>query len=176
MNRIVRPVARLSSLVLVSLAVGCYTLQPTGGVTPPPGTIIGLDINDVGRVALGGSMGPSILRVEGRLVSKDSGEYVLAVTDVHLLDGEDQVWSGEMVHVKSEYVSSTLERRLSVGRSIALGAIGVGAVAALATASLAGFGNTDRQTENTGDTSQARRIPQIPHRLPQRIPQPTPRP
>jgi hypothetical protein len=162
---------------LVGVTVGCYTLQPTGGVTPPLGTIVGLDINDAGRVALGGSMGPAIARIEGRLVSKDSSEYVVAVTDVHLLAGDDQVWSGETVHIKSDYVSSTLERRLSVGRSVALGAIGVGAVAALAGASLAGFGSADRPTENPGDTAQAQRIPHhVPQSFPQRIPQRTPRP
>lgn len=139
-------------------------MQPTRGVTPTPGMTIGLDINDAGRVALGGSMGPQIARVEGRLVSRDSSEYAVAVTDVHLLDGSDQVWSGEMVHVKSEYVSTTLERKLSVARSVALGAAGIGAVAILATQSLAGFGSTDR-TPPMGDTSAAQRIPQ-------RIPRP----
>jgi len=168
-----RWVARFSSLGFVCLTVGCYTLQPTGGATPPSGTTIGLDINDAGRAALGGSMGPSIARVEGRLVSKDSAEYVLAVTDVHLLGGDDQVWSGETVHIKTEYVSAVLERRLSVGRSVALGAVGVGAVAALAGASLAGLGSTDRTTENPGDTSHTQRIPQrIPQHFPQRIPRP----
>lgn len=158
MSIIVRPTARLSCIALAFLLVGCYTLQPTGGVTPVLGRIVGLDINDAGRVALGGSMGPSIARVEGRLVSRDSAEYVVAVTDVHLLGGDDQVWSGETVHIKSGFVSSMLERRLSVVRSVALGVAGVGAVAILATQSLAGFGSTDR-TPTPGDTSAATRIP-----------------
>ena len=161
---VVRPGARLSFVGLAFLLVGCYTLQPIRGVVPTPGTIIGLDINDAGRVALGGSMGPQIARVEGRMVSRDSSEYVLAVTDVHLLDGTDQVWSGETVTVKSEYVSTTLERRLSVARSVALGAAGIGAVAILATQSLIGSGSTDRNP-GMGDTSAAQRIPQ-------RIPRP----
>jgi hypothetical protein len=172
----VRPTARLCCLVLVWLTVGCYSLQPTGGVTPPLGTTIGLELNDVGRVALGGSMGPAIGRVEGRLVSRDSSEYVVAVTDVHLLDGGDQVWSGETVHIKSAYVSSVFERKLSVARSVALGAAGVGAAALIATASLTGFGSTDRPN-SSGDTSQTNRIPQrIPQHFPQRIPQRIPRP
>ena len=160
----VQSTVRLSCVGFACLLVGCYTLQPTGGVTPAPGKTIGLDINDAGRVALGGSMGPSIARVEGRLVSRDSVEYVLAVTDVHLLVGGDQVWSGETVHIKSEYVSSMLERRLSVARSVALGAAGIGAVAILATQTLSGFGSSDR-TGTPGDTSQTQRIPQ-------RIPRP----
>ena len=139
--------------------MGCYTLQPTGGVAPQVGTIVGLDINDAGRVALGGTMGPSIARIEGRLVSRDSSEYVVGVTDVHILNGGDQVWSGERVHVKSEYVSSMLERRLSVARSVALGAAGIGAVAIIATESLLGFGTGADRGPSMGDTSQTQRIP-----------------
>ena len=89
-----------------ALLVGCYTLQPTGGPVPKVGTIIGLELNDAGRAALGGSMGPEIGQVEGRLVEKDSGEFVIAVSALHLLRGGEQVWHGETVHIKSEYVSS----------------------------------------------------------------------
>jgi hypothetical protein len=164
-----RPAVRFTFLGIVCATVGCYTLQPTGGVTPQYGRSVGLDINDAGRVALGGAMGPSIERIEGRLVSRDSSEYVVAVTDVHLLGGDDQVWSGETVHIRTDYVTALYERRLSVARSIALGAAGVGVVAALASATLAGFGSTDRTTENPGDTSHTQRIPQ---RIPLRIPRP----
>lgn len=164
MSTLVRPITRLSCIGVACFVVGCYSLQPTGSATPPLGTTIGLDINDAGRVALGGSMGPAIARIEGRLVSKESTEYVVAVTDVHLLEGGDQVWSGETVHIKSEYVSSILERRLSVARSVALGVAGIGAVAILAGTSLTGFGSTDRPGPS-GDTSAAQRIPQ-------RIPRP----
>src|SRR5262245_57209035 len=64
------------------LLVGCYTLQPTGGQAPQPGVVIGLDINDAGRAALGGSMGPEIDQVEGRLVERNNNEYVVAVNAV----------------------------------------------------------------------------------------------
>lgn len=123
--------------------MGCYTLQPTGGPVPQPGTIIGLDINDAGRLALGGAMGPEIGQVEGRLVEKDSSEYVVAVTALHLLRGGDQVWHGETIRIKSEYVTSIYERRFSAARSAALAAAGVGAVAIIATRSLIGLGSSD---------------------------------
>jgi hypothetical protein len=148
----------LLSIAGTALLVGCYTLQPTS-TAPQPGNEIALDINDVGRVGLGGPMGPSIRQVEGRLVSKNDSDYVLAVTDVHLLDGGDQVWHGESVHVKSDYVSSVYERKFSMARSVALGAAGVGVVAAIATTSLVGLGSTDRGTTTPGDTSQSTRIP-----------------
>lgn len=141
-----------------ALLVGCYTLQPTGGPVPKVGTIIGLELNDAGRAALGGSMGPEIGQVEGRLVEKDSGEFVIAVSALHLLRGGEQVWHGETVHIKSEYVSSIYERRFSAGRSAALAAAGVGAVAIIATRSLIGLGSTD-QGRPPGDTATAQRRP-----------------
>jgi hypothetical protein len=125
---------------------------------PELGRTIGLDLNDAGRSALGGLMGPEISQVEGRLVQKDSGEFVVAVTDVHLLRGGEQVWHGETVHIKSGYVSSLYERRFSAARSAALAAVGVGAVAIIATRGLIGLGSTD-QGMTPGDTAHTQRRP-----------------
>jgi hypothetical protein len=150
---------RLSIAGFAFLLVGCYTLQPTGGPVPQLGTIIGLDLNDAGRAALGGSMGPEIGQVEGRLIQKDSGEFVVAVTDVHLLRGGDQVWRGEAVHIKSGYVSSVYARRFSAARSAALAAAGVGAVALIATRGLIGLGSTDQGGMTPGDTAHTQRRP-----------------
>ena len=47
------------------LLAGCYTLQPARGVTPEIGARVAFDVNDAGRVVLGGSMGPEIDQVEG---------------------------------------------------------------------------------------------------------------
>ncbi len=142
------------------LLVGCYTLEPTGSTVPQPGSTIGLDINDAGRVALGGSMGPEIRQVEGRLVERDSSEYVVGVTALHLLDGGEQVWHGETVHIKSAYVSSVYQRKFSAGRSALLAAAGVGAVAAIATRSLSGLGTGDQGSGRTPvDTAHTQRRP-----------------
>jgi hypothetical protein len=139
--------------------VGCYALQPTGGTVPQPGTIIGLDISDAGRVALGGSMGPEILQVEGRLLQADNTEYLVGVTSLHLLQGGEQVWHGEQVHVKKEYVTSVYERRFSPGRSAALAAAGIGAVAFIASRAIAGSGSIDQPISpgDTGHTNRRRR-------------------
>ena len=141
------------------LLAGCYTFEPVQGPTPAVGTEIAFDINDAGRVALGGSMGPEIVQIEGRLVEKGSADYLVAVTTVHLLRGGEQVWSREPVRIKSEYVSSVYEKKFSAVKSVALGAVGVGVVAALAGRSLLGGGSTDPQKQ-PGDTAQsARRRP-----------------
>jgi hypothetical protein len=139
--------------------VGCYTLQPTGGPVPQLGTIIGLDINDAGRAALGGSMGPEIGQIEGRFVQKDSDDFVVGVTTIHLLRGGEQLWHGEVVHVKSGYVTSLYERKFSAARSAALAAVGVGAVAIIATRGLIGLGSTDQSGMSPGDTAHTQRRP-----------------
>jgi len=141
--------------------VGCYTLQPLKGPVPEPGAAMAFNISDVGRVALGGLMGPEILQIEGRLSARQGTDYVVAVTDVHLLGGGDQVWHGEPVTLKSEYVSSLYERRFSAVRSVAMAAAGVGAIAAIATRSLGGLGTTDKPQSGPGpgDTAHTQRRP-----------------
>lgn len=137
---------------------GCYALQPSRNATPEIGMRMALDVNDAGRVALGGSMGPEISQIEGQLLQKDAAEYLVAVSGVKLLRGGEQPWSGEKVRIKSEYVSSIYERRLSVGRTAALGAVGVGVIAFFVTRSL----RTDAQSGDQptpGDSSNTIRIP-----------------
>jgi hypothetical protein len=132
--------------ILGLFLAGCYTLQPARGVTPVVGTKVAFDVNDAGRVALGGSMGPEIAQIEGQLVERDGETYLVAVSAVRLLRGGEQVWSGEQVRLKSEYLGPAYERKLSAGRSIALGVVGVGGFTALlATRSLLGGGTKDNQ-------------------------------
>jgi len=100
------------------------------------------DINDAGRTALGGTMGPEIAQVEGALVEKDDGSYVVAVSTVRLLRGGEQVWSGEHIRLQPEYLGPAYQRRFSRGRSILLGLSGVGGIAAFFVGrSLLGSGN-----------------------------------
>lgn len=155
-----RAVARIGVFAAGTLLVGCYTLQPTGGTVPEAGTIMGFDITDAGRIALGGPMGPEIEQVEGRLLSRDVGEYVVGVTAIRLLHGGEQVWHGEQVHIKTEYVSRLYERRFSATRSLALGAASVGAIAAIAGRTLGGLGSTERpEPGSPGDTAHTQRRP-----------------
>jgi len=142
----------------VTLLSGCYTMQPARGTVPDVGTHMALDVNDAGRVALGGSMGPEISQIEGQLLGKDAEEYLVAVSGIKLLRGGEQSWSGEKVRIKSEYVASVYRRRFSVGRTLALGAVGAGAVAFLVTRSL----KTDPEPGDQptpGDSSNTTRIP-----------------
>jgi hypothetical protein len=144
---------------IAAVLAGCYTLQPVRGAAPDVGQPLALDVNDAGRVALGGSMGPEISQIEGQLLSKDDSEYLVAVSGIKLLRGGEQAWSGEKVRIKSEYVSSVYRRRLSVGRTVALGAVGAGAIAFLVTRSLKTDPESPGETPTPGDTANTIRIP-----------------
>ena len=117
-------------LALLGVASGCYSLQPAVGVEPQVGNRIAFDVNDAGRGALGGTMGQEISQVEGQLIEKQTGSYLLAVRSVRLLRGGEQVWSGEQVRLQSEYLGQSYQRRFSAGRTAALAAAGLGGVGA----------------------------------------------
>jgi hypothetical protein len=161
---VARRFAWCGTAVSVFLA-GCYTLEPAR-LTPEPGSVIALDITDRGRVALGGDIGPELSQIEGRLVSRDSSEFVLGVTGVRFLRGGEQVWHGETVRLKSDYVSNQYQRQFSTVRSVALGALAASAIALVATASLRGLGQGDRQNPKDSSVVQIR----IPIRIPLRLP------
>ena len=137
--------------------VGCYTLQPTQGMKPNIGETVAFDVNDAGRTALGGSLGPEISQIEGRVLGSENGEYVLAVSNIKLLRGGEQVWTGEHVRIKSDYVGTTYERKLSRPRTIAAGAAGVGLVVFFVTRSIKGGGSDE--TKVPSDTGQTQLIP-----------------
>ena len=146
--------------VLVSgcLLTGCYTMQPAAGITPEIGDELAFDINDVGRVGLGGAMGPEIAQVEGRLISRENADYLIGVSAVHTLRSGDQVWKGEPVRIKSEYVGAIYERHFSQSRTITLGAVGAAAVAFILTRSLTGSGS-DAEAGTPPPNGSSTRVP-----------------
>ncbi len=153
----VRVMRRCCGVLAAVLLAGCYELEPVNGPTPAVGKEVAFDVNDAGRLALGGSMGPEISQIEGRLIEKGSVDYLVAVSAIHLLKGGEQVWSGEPVRIKSEYVSSVYEKKFSRGKTIAVGAIGLGIVAAIATRSIIGGGFLDPTPKAPTDTGQTTR-------------------
>jgi hypothetical protein len=163
------PSARISRMLCLGgmsvMSAGCYALQPAGGVVPVTGTNVAFDINDAGRVALGGSMGAEIAQVAGRLVSRDTSEYLLAVSDVELLRGGNQVWRGEEVRIKTAYVSTVYERRFSVPRTIGLAAVTLVALTALAGKVITSPPNAQPDTNSGSPQSRGRR-PQRPIHAP----------
>lgn len=120
---------------------GCYALHPVAtGAAPEVGSRIAVEVNDAGRAALGGSMGPEIDRIEGRMMEQDSAAWVIAVEQVYLIRGGIQVWNNERIRIGRDQARGLFERRISKGRSIALGTVGAGAVAFLLSRGLLGAG------------------------------------
>jgi hypothetical protein len=141
------------SMALSALTMGCYTLQPVGGVTLAPGVRVAFDINDAGRVALGGAMGPEIEKVEGTLLERTPEDYLVAVSGVRMLRGGYQVWMGERVRINSSHVNVSYIRKFSKTRSVILGTVVAGGfVAFMASRGLIGFGNTSDPPSDPGGT------------------------
>jgi len=137
------------------LTTSCYNLQPVSVAVPEPGTRIAFAINDVGRVALGGSMGPELRRVEGSFQSKEGDDYIVDVSGVELLQGGFQTWAGESVRIKSSYVSAVYEKKFSKSKTaLAVGGMTVAAVL-LSSKGVRSF--LDPTEEQRTDTSLTRR-------------------
>jgi hypothetical protein len=152
--------------ILAALLSGCYTLQPVERATPEIGTEVAVDLNDVGRAALGPSIGREIDQVHGHLVQRDSDDYALAVTSVDFLRGGSQSWTGEVVHVKSDYTSAYYVNRLSKSRTLML----VGALTAVvvvgASQALTVSGGTSDGTPPPPDDGTKQRAPARGIRIP----------
>jgi hypothetical protein len=135
--------------------VGCYTTRPIAGQSTALGSTLLININDAGRAALAGSMGPSISEIEGRLLERDSSVYVLAVAQIHMFGGGDQVWSGERVRIKSEFVNTVSEKKFSRTKTGLISAAAVGVVAIVLSKGLGGFlaGDDGKLPPDTGITA-----------------------
>lgn len=143
---------QLGLMLMLATLPGCYTMRPIAGPMPEAGAVVALDIGDAGRSALGGLIGPEVRRVEGRLLAQGADDYLLAVSSIKLLRGGEQVWRGEQVRIRKEYVTGSHLKQFSMGRSLTLGVGAVGGFAAfLATRSLLGGGQIT--TPNPSDSA-----------------------
>lgn len=116
----------------LALQWGCYSYLPVQSSPPPVQARGAVVLNDQGRAALAERLGPLLEQVEGTFISLDSTAVVLEVTGTQDLRGGSSLWSGERVEIPATAVLGYRERKLSRGRSIALG-IGVTTLLAVAT-------------------------------------------
>ncbi len=140
------------ALGLVSgLAAGCYTSRPLTAV-PAPDTHLTVVLNDQGRVGVGSQVGPSAAQIEGTLVQATDTGYVLEVSAVEGISGARQRWAGEVVNLRTDYVASVRERRLSPVRT-ALAVIGFAgsAIVFIASQGLGVLGGGDDPSGPPGD-------------------------
>lgn len=117
---------RLKQLIALPLLgvllTGCFDLRPVEPATPKIGSNVALELNDAGRNALAPTMGPAIDRIEGRLLQRDSSEYIVAVSGVQFLRGDSQSWGGASSRVQSNFVNKYYSVQFSPVRTAILGA------------------------------------------------------
>ena len=154
---------RISASALCVAQMACYTLRPATGIaTPSLESVIAVDINDAGRAAMGGVMVPEIGQIEGRLTAIDENEYAIAITAVRLLRGGEQVWRGELVRIKKDYVTRVYEKHFSAGRTIMASVAGASVIAYVAAKGLVGAGLGDMRVPSDTGRGDMRRRPKRP--------------
>lgn len=122
---------------------GCYAYIPVGSA-PPSGSVVSLQLNDTGRVALGQTIGPSVEKIEGAVESSSDSAYVLRMQSVTFFNGQKGNWTGERVVVGKQFVTNPSKRQFSSSRTTLAVVGGVAAVIAfIATRGVLGGGTPD---------------------------------
>jgi len=127
----------------LGIANGCYSYVPVAS-TPAPGSVLSLQLNDSGRVALGKTLGPTVDKLEGAVESASDSAYTLKMQSVTFFNGQRSDWTGESVLVGKRYVVNT-NRRVFSNSKTTLAVVGaVGAIVAfIATRAVLGSGTPD---------------------------------
>jgi hypothetical protein len=141
--------------VAVLATWGCYSYTPPAALVPVPGTHVALVLSDVGRVGMAPAIGPGVARMEGVLLPSSDSSYELQVSDVYGINGSHNPWTAETVAVRRDYVSNTLERRISRPRTY-LTVVGASAafVSFVLTRTLFGIGGSGSDNGNGGGGGQ----------------------
>ena len=113
---------RVVLFVALGMLCSCYTYLPLSTVEPQAGTRVSAQLTGHGSDILARSVGPGIATLRGAVVSAETSDVVLSVTSVTDHSGQQQFWKGERVRVPRGAVRDFEQRRLSVGRSVLLGA------------------------------------------------------
>ncbi len=131
---------------LLAVQTACHTFLPLQESVPDRGEIIGVVLNDQGRLLMGERLGESVDRVDGVLVEQNETSIVLNVTRTRSLRGSHTVWTGEPVTIPKVGVRGFQERQYSRGKTamLVVGLIlGIAAVGSLITLAAGGFGRGD---------------------------------
>jgi hypothetical protein len=109
----------------------CYAFVAARPETSLEGREAQLELSDSGAVVMSSVIGPSASALAGRILSDADGTYLIALTNVHLRNGEDVRWRGEHISVPRVLIVSKGERRFSPSRTaLFTGLVGAGLVAA----------------------------------------------
>ncbi|MGD0993544.1 MAG: hypothetical protein ABR998_13845 [Gemmatimonadales bacterium] len=132
---------------------GCYSYRPVESA-PAPGVGVEVQLNDLGRVELARTVGPSVVTIDGVLESRSDTEFVVRVMQVIGENGLATRWEGEPVTVRPAYVESLSTRQFSVGRTVVATAMaGAGFLAFVMGNSLNGQGGAPSSTSHGNNGS-----------------------
>ena len=80
-------------------------------------------LTDAGTAAVAPWVGPRVASIAGRLTSSSDSALTLAVSTTGKRNGTEDLWKGEPVVVRREYIETLQERTFSRGRSLAAGGV-----------------------------------------------------
>ena len=143
-----REVAALAS-ACVFLA-GCYTTTPVE-TAPSPGAVVVLDLNDRGRDRLGRSIGSAAKSVEGALDSRTDSQYVVKVSSVVYMNGQNNRWTSEPLTIQSDLVRELRVKTFSRGKTSLFVAGSVGALVAMFATRQLVVGGSSETDKKPGD-------------------------
>ena len=133
---------------VTGVSTACYVYTPV--VTPPAqGSQLLLDLNDRGRVGLGGQIGTAGSAVEGLLQPGPDSVFNLKVVSVSYLNGARNQWTGEPLSVSRDFVRDVRTRQFSKTRTaLTVGSIAAAVVGFIVTRGLIGSGSAGRDGGN----------------------------
>ena len=132
------------------LLAGCYTTVPVE-TAPPPGQVVVLDLNDRGRDRLGRSIGSAAKSIEGALDSRTDSAYVVKVSSVVYMNGQNNRWTLEPLTIQSDLVRELRVKRFSRGRTAMMVGGGLGALVAMIATRQLVVGGTPDTDKKPGD-------------------------
>jgi hypothetical protein len=149
LRRLARGVLALAPAALA----GCYSYVPVESA-PAPGVGMQIELNDLGRVEMGRTVGPGVSSIEGVLDSSSDTAFVVRVMQVVGEDGRVIRWEGERVTIRPAYVEQMGTRRFSVGRTVVASAMaGAGFIAVVMGLNLNGQGGAPSSTGSGSNSS-----------------------
>jgi hypothetical protein len=150
---------RLVSVVCagsLALQLGCYSYTPVQSQQPARPDRISITLNDRGRQLLAERVGPLLDRIEGRFVSSDTVNVIIAVNKVVNLRNEATNWTGEKVSIPREGILGFQDRPYSRSKTFALiGALVGGALLVITSISLGVVGGSGKKDPPGGDPSES---------------------
>jgi hypothetical protein len=136
---------------LMGVSTGCYVYTPVA-TAPSQGSQLLLELNDRGRVGLGGLIGSSGKEVEGLLQPGPDSVFNVKVVAVSYLNGQRNQWTGENLAVSHDFVRDVKTRRFSKSRTLlTVGSIVAGSVLFIVTRGLIGAGSPGSEKGGGGE-------------------------